>query len=872
MFGRKKKRPLSDFDEEIRSHIEFEIEELMKDGLDEKEARNAAIRKFGNVTIVRERFYKAGRWLCMDSIDVMQACRRAFSWKQISTVMIIAVGLTFTTAMFAVGYGYSAFSIPFKDAGRLVTVGFPITVMGQVGYNSDGSPMRGGMPAALFFELKERKDVFTDLAAYTPHMWERYGMKRGNSNWQVMAPKQNAFFAGNDVSDNYFDLLGVSFPGLHEWKLSAGTTYPIPLIVTYKTGMEAFGDDAVGKEFDTDSGKITLFGILPEGFLLFRENIANLGHGFSPLILNKADTDDVDVVARLAPGITPQLAEQMLLGISRQFAPVSDDPTASRIIVRPFQEDLLKPSRRIVLGAWLMGGLILILCISNVAGIYLMRCNYQLREFALKTAFGAKFLNLIAPIFFELIVLSGIAAVIAAMMVQSILAVIKSMVPVTNMAFGKPASGLIVFIFLLACMIVMIAVSLMPAFIAVLKNYRRGFNGSHLTLFRSNKVTRMLLIGSQAAIAMLLLAISNMAVRSYLDLFNKDIGINDSSVLVTTATYSRKIPIAQVGTIINETLEALRGGNPDARVAVYQGILFNNADLASFLPIRFNSIIRRTSIGIRFISPGFVRTVNGRILAGREFNAKDRPNEVALINTTLAGEVGWSPQEAVGQVFQRGDYAMTVIGVMGDFLNKSWEDENVEPAVYMLINPEGEPGRYNINYIVHPDVLRRTGNIERIIHKSAPETIITRHTATWDRLLNSTASGKILASFIVVIFTVAAIVIVVTGIVNTLLFTITRRTREIAIHLAMGATYGRVFLIVINDVVKAGIIGLLFGGLASWWVGKASVHFFYNGLQYQGLPGLMLMAVLMLLIIITSSLIPALCILRIEISRALAAE
>jgi len=209
---------------------------------------------------------------------------------------------------------------------------------------------------------------------------------------------------------------------------------------------------------------------------------------------------------------------------------------------------------------------------------------------------------------------------------------------------------------------------------------------------------------------------------------------------------------------------------------------------------------------------------------------------------------------------------------MGDFLNGSWEDENVEPRVFMPITQEGVVGRNNINYIVHPDVLRRTGNIERIIHKLAPETMIRRHTTTWDKLLNASASGKILASFIVFIFTVAAIVIVVTGIVNTILFTITRRTREIAIHLAMGATCGRVFWIVASDVVKAGIVGLLFGGLASWWVGKASVHFFYNGARYQGLTGAVLMAVLLLLIIVAASLIPALRILRIEISRALAAE
>jgi len=798
------------------------------------------------------------------NIDTLEAYRRAFSWKQISTVLILAVGLTLATVMFAVGYGYSAFSIPFKDAERLVTIGYPFTFMGQVGYDSDGNTRQDDVPAALLFELKERKDVFTDLAAYTPHMQEMYDRGGWSTIWTIMAPNQNASFPGLEVTENYFDVLGVSFRGLHEWKQNRETSYPIPFIVTYGTGVKDFGYDAIGKEFDTSYSKITLFGILPENFLSLIVNRENLG--FSPLILNRVDTDKVNVVARLAPGVTPKLAEQMLSGYAGQYAPVSNDPVASRIIVRSFQKELLKPAQRIVLGAWLMGGLILILCITNVAGIYLMRCNYQLREFALKTALGAKFLNLIRPLYFELIILAGIATVLAAMMVQSILTVLTNMVPVTNMAFGKPASGWIVFIFMSVCMIVMIAASLMPVIIIVLKNYRRGFNGSHITMFRSHKAVRMLLIGSQAAIAMLLLAISSMAVRSYLDLFNKDIGV-DSSVLVTTASYSHKIPNTQIGTVIIETLEALRDGNPDARVAACIGTLFDNFFMTSS-PVGFKNV---KSIRGMHISPGFVRAINGKLLAGREFTDKDRRGEVILLNAALSKAEGWSPQEAVGQILQRGDRTTTVIGVMGDFLNKSWEDDNVEPTVFQPITLDiGTPG-IGVHYIVHPDALPRTGNIEQIISKSAPETVITRHT-TWDKLLNTSASGKILASFIVFIFTVVAIVIVVTGIVNTTLFTITRRTREIAIHIAMGATCGRVFWIVTSDVVKAGIIGLLFGGLASWWVGKASIHFFYNGLRYQGLIGSMLMAVLMLLIIITASLIPALRILRIEINRALAAE
>jgi len=88
----------------------------------------------------------------------------------------------------------------------------------------------------------------------------------------------------------------------------------------------------------------------------------------------------------------------------------------------------------------------------------------------------------------------------------------------------------------------------------------------------------------------------------------------------------------------------------------------------------------------------------------------------------------------------------------------------------------------------------------------------------------------------------------------------------------MGASYGRGFLIVISEVVKAGVVGLLIGALASWWIGKASAHFFYNGARHHGLLEIMTVLALMLLIIIIASIIPALRIVRIEINRALASE
>ena len=99
-----------------------------------------------------------------------------------------------------------------------------------------------------------------------------------------------------------------------------------------------------------------------------------------------------------------------------------------------------------------------------------------------------------------------------------------------------------------------------------------------------------------------------------------------------------------------------------------------------------------------------------------------------------------------------------------------------------------------------------------------------------------------------------------------------RRTRDIAIQIAIGAPSVRVFWFVMKDMVTAGIIGVLAGGIASWWAGKIVAHYVYHGEKYQNLAGLAIATCVMLVIIAAAALLPALRVLRIEPARALNSE
>ena len=139
--------------------------------------------------------------------ELKQAVRRVFTWKQTGAIAIPAIGLALATIMFAVGWSYSALSLPYKDADRLVMVGYVIvSPYSIVGFGPDMTIRLTG-DLQPFFDWKERKDIFTDVAATRIH-------RRGSgSDLVAKTPIGNVKIGLLDATVNYFDVLGISFPG-----------------------------------------------------------------------------------------------------------------------------------------------------------------------------------------------------------------------------------------------------------------------------------------------------------------------------------------------------------------------------------------------------------------------------------------------------------------------------------------------------------------------------------------------------------------------------------------------------------------------------------------------------------------------------------
>ena len=349
--------------------------------------------------------------------------------------------------MFAVGWSYSSFSLPYKDADRLVEVYYE---------NAENNPDLLGLHQP-FLEWKERRDVFTDVAARRRAEFNILLVKTGGGSI-LLWPQE--------VTANFFDMLGVSFPGIQAWKKAVNIKYPLPVVLDHKTGFNYFGHESIGKLFPAEEGGgIVVNGILPENFVS-----PFGGSAFVPIEIRHGMNDMKSVLvvyARLAPGVTPQLAEQMLsVGTSGIRTSAGGPPP--RLKVQPWVDSIVARLRPIVIAAWAMRALILVLCAANLGGILLTRTTYRLREYALRAALGASLSNLVRTLLLEICGIAVIAALVAAYAAWIAMPYIADRVPVILNAFGRPVFEWEAVIFIISAtaavmLVIIAAAALLPA-------------------------------------------------------------------------------------------------------------------------------------------------------------------------------------------------------------------------------------------------------------------------------------------------------------------------------------------------------------------------------------------------------------------------
>jgi predicted permease len=805
---------------EFENHLQMLERDLIATGLDQAAARAEARAKFGDadrigeacrdIAALRDRETRRSEWLSELGQDVRYALRqmRANPRFTLVTMLTLAVGLGASTTIFGIANAVMLRPLPVFDADRLVLIS---------GTTPTGSTFSVSEPD--FLDWRARARSVAGIAAFG----QRAPGLRGDDGVEQLI--------GAGATHSFFAVLGVA-PLL-------GRTYSAEedapggdrrvAVLSHALWTRRFGrdPDVLYRSIELDGLMHRVIGVMPEGFAFPWRTDVWMPLAPSPTY-HRGDRR-LDVVARLAPGVTPMQAGAELASIARQIAAEHPDVNAGwGAQVRQFSEWYVSPELRTRVFALLatVGVLLLMACV-NVASLLLARAGSREREVAVRSALGAGRGRIVRQLLTESVVLSMVGAAVGMAAAAAAIPVVRSIGSAAIPRLEDLALDWRVVSFALAaCLTTGILFGLAPglhlartgrsggdAVLGVLRSGSRAIGGGRLG---------SALVVTSVALAMLLLVSAGLVGGSFVKLMRVTLGFTPEHVLTASLSLNNG---GGTGSLSERAVRFY--GELTQRVQAIPGV--TAAGMTSIAPFSGGNTAmgfepaeaapERESdyrmAGWRIVTPGFFQTLSIPLVTGRLFNEGDRDPDaaVALINETMARRV-WPDTNPVGRRLSMGSGRIaTIVGVVGDTRHVN-ADSVPPPTVYL---PHAQFPWRTMWLTV-----RSTGDPAAII------TAVRREVAALDpgvplarvqpltQLLKDTTAEPRLTVLVFTIFASAALVLAAIGLYGIVSYTVSQRTREIGVRLALGAPPRRILGAVLDRGVRLALLGVVLGGVAGY--------------------------------------------------------
>ena len=870
----------NDLDEEIRGHLALSIKERIERGEDPASARLAALKEFGNVTLTRDSMRSIWRPGWLDAAealgrDLRIALRSLFRTKGLAATVVVtlALGIGANAAIFSVVRGVLLRPLVNRDEDRLVYI-------------------RQSAPAAGLENMTFSVPEIADLKASVKTIGAFGDFSTVEFAMNGLGPEPRTVKAGV-VGGSFFDVMGLR-PVLGRLlsPRDDGPTAAGAAVLTYRFWTSAFKSDptVVGRTIRLGARTATVVGVLEPSvpYPADTEIIANVvtsPHHLGATMVTSRTHRMTEVFGRLAPGVSLDAARAELTAahaaMMREHPEAYSARSSMELTVTKLRDQIASPARTILLVLLAAAVVVFVIACSNVANLILARSVRREGELAVRAALGAGSGALRRTLLAESLVLCGAGAALGVLFARPLVAIVAQFAARFSVrALDVAVDSTVLWVGAGLA----IAAAVLLAYVPRLPSPSAAGGLGLATGVRITPATnrRLRLFATvQIAFSFVLLAGAGMLLATLVTLQTANTGYDTRHVLAFD------IPAPATGNADPQLINFYR--ETTRQVAELPGV--EGAAVGSFVPWRdagsFGPGFEFTVNGykptegeqnphgrFRLVGPRFFSVVGIRVVAGREFTDEDstRKELVSIVSQTIAQRY-FPNADAVNHQLTWKDpiynrpIPTRIVGVAADV-----DDEHVSRGPVMTLYfpalKMGYAGRLFVRAAGEPYALVPT--VTRIVRRLAPEQPVER-AATLEDIRADVLSPERVNAFVFSGFAGIALLIAVVGVAGVLAFSVSARTREFGIRLAVGSAPKHLLGRVLLDGATIAGLGILAGALGGFGLERLA-HAYVENVRMPGvLPVLSATAILVVAALI-ASLLPAARASRVDVLQALRSE